>query len=197
MERTELIKAHFRRNLRTYALMGLVLSGMIVYEMLFMLVVSSLGLLKIATASVAVLPSVITDVIPASLGLTAFIACIMAPIVEESFFRWLPISLATDEEGRLRKPFGLALIFVWSCLFFGFVHGYNYMAVVHKAPAGLMLAGLWWANRHDWKKALFSCMAVHAVYNVVATIIEYFLAKAYMQGAQDAAQAILEKLTGS
>ena len=194
MSLSERLKAHLRMNLRTYALMGLVIAGSVLWEMLFMAVFTAIGVIKFGGLSFVTLPPFLAGSVPAILGI--FTACIMAPIVEESFFRWLPISIATDEEGKLKR-FGLPLIFVWSGLFFGFVHGYNYIAVVHKAPMGMMLAGLWWANRHDWKKALLSCMAVHMLYIVIATIIEYLIAVAYMHGAQDMLQYLMQKAAGS
>lgn len=88
-----------------------------------------------------------------------FGSCILAPIVEEMFFRYFPIAIirASSSYDKLRLP-----VVIGMSIFFGYMHGGEENILIQGA-VGLCLFWVYLKNGFS----LISSILVHALYNYV------------------------------
>lgn len=91
-------------------------------------------------------------------------ACIVAPFLEEIFFRALFCGVSADRSGKL-SHWGWAVILSGSFIVFGLAHRNGLYSVLVQGVIGLFLARLWFRNGPGQKASYFSCVAAHGLYN--------------------------------
>jgi len=116
-------------------------------------------------------------------------SCLLAPLFEETTFRWLWCSLGYDSAGKPRGDWSLPLVIVMPGIIFalghGFRYGFGYLLVLQLAPLGLVLAWLWIALMRRGAgrlEALLSCAFVHGAYNFAVTAITETVTQALLAG---------------
>lgn len=135
-----------------------------------------------------------------SLWLGLLGSCLLAPLFEETTFRWLWCSLGYDVDGKPRANWSLPLVIVMSGIIFalghGFRYGFGYLLVLQLAPIGLALAWLWIAlvrRGAGTFEALLSCAFVHGAYNFAVTAIQEAMAQAAVAGYEVGRKSCLEE----
>ncbi len=126
-------------------------------------------------------------------------ACLLAPLVEEMFFRWLFCSIGYDAKGAARANWSLPVVACVSGLLFGlshgFVYGFTYEMIIRMAVIGGLLGALWVLLKRRGASALVAlgcCMFAHGAYNFVVTASETVAVRSYELGKEEATQTCRE-----
>jgi hypothetical protein len=130
------------------------------------------------------LKSLFASVSPGESFLWAFLgACVMAPLVEETFRAGL-CELCTGEElGKIKHVF---VLLAGSFLGFGLLHGGGYFSIFIQGSLGLLLGRLWFRTirRPDGSTsklwAYFANVFVHAAYNFCVLGVQLYVLRTHL-----------------
>ena len=87
-------------------------------------------------------------------------ACFLAPLWEESVFRYAPIRFAQFCDTLVGKPWMLLPIVFMSSIIFGILHG-SVINIIFQGVGGLMLCWIYLKNGNSY----WSVVIAHAVWN--------------------------------
>lgn len=102
----------------------------------------------------------------ANAGLTVFMLVFFAPFVEEVLFRMLPLTLVQGCRPQIVR----AVLIAVCGIVFGWLHG-SPLNVFIQGVGGIMLGCLYLANSRSQLTSYFSCVFVHAMYNMTVLLV--------------------------
>jgi membrane protease YdiL (CAAX protease family) len=106
----------------------------------------------------------------AALALIIVSSVVVAPLVEEVMFRYLPLTLVRGT-GKARE---LAVIIGICGVLFGYLHGSAFNVFI-QGVGGALYGWLFLKNHSSAKAAYFSCVIVHALHNGTLILISLAL----------------------
>lgn len=121
--------------------------------------------IKVAIASNFTV-SVIEQIFRHNLRLELFLACFLAPLWEESVFRYTAIRFAQFCDSLMGKSWMLLPIIFLSSILFGILHG-SAINILFQGVSGLGFCWLFLKNRNSY----WSVFAVHALWNLLVIFV--------------------------
>jgi hypothetical protein len=129
-----------------------------------------------------------------------FQACLLAPVVEELFWRWLFCSIAYDSVGKARANWSLPLMVGTCGLLFGLSHGFRYgftyEMIIRMSVIGAILGVLWVLLKRSGAgalTALFCCVFAHGAYNFSVSAMQAIASQSAVQGYKLGTEESFEK----
>lgn len=184
----------------TASTMALVLMGMMLWSALFQLLALTIGSMStddLLHSGLIGHTALLSDAFWGGL----FAACIAAPLIEESAFRWLFCSIAYDNQGQPRnQDWSLPIVVVFCGGLFATLHGFRYgwenfyWLIAVLGVHGSLLAWLWIRLARDgvnvWWHRLLACAAVHGAFNLLVSIENELITRALQAGYEAGSNAV-------